>query len=222
MIRKWIREIRDRTMDMTIPERLAYVRQYYWYHMLILAVGIGLILLVVYHAVWGGRQPEFQCVMVNQQADWERDQALEQEFAVYAGIPPDAVSVRSDYQLSYGEVRQEGINESSYEKLFFNWAAGAIDAMLVPESFYRFCEEELGGEYRLIDEIAKDADYEKFVEKDAVYRNGDRPIGVYAAKTMLSDGISQRADDPVLLVFPKEGKHLKTSGRFLNMIARRD
>ena len=38
-------------------------------------------------------------------------------------------------------MRLEGANESSYEKFFFNIAAGVLDAVIMPESFYMYAVE---------------------------------------------------------------------------------
>lgn len=186
---------------------------------LLFGAGIVVLMLSGWH-FFGGRQPvEFQCVLVNQRTDFERDEILEEQFASYLGLPPGAVSVCSDYQFSYAGMKYEGVNESSYEKFFFNWSAGAIDAMLVPESLYRFCAEELEGEYRFLDEMLETSFYEKLCESGIVCFHGTEPVGIRADGTTLSDKIQQREDDPVILLFPKEGKHPEAGVRFLEMVA---
>lgn len=55
MVRKWISDIREKTKDMDRQQAAEYVLTYYWYHMLLTAVSLGLVILVIYHIGWGTR-----------------------------------------------------------------------------------------------------------------------------------------------------------------------
>lgn len=217
-MKRWMQDIRDKTENMDASARWEYIRQYYWYHILLMLAVSGVVILLCYHLFWGRQTKEFQCVLVNQQTDYERDHYLEELFAQYAGMKENRVAFSSDYQMSYGDVKQEGVNESSYEKLFFNWSAGEVDAMLVPESFYRFCTDKLEGEYFLLHEMLPDASYQRIQQRDVIYWREGEPVGIYADKTLLSEHVRQEENDPVLLLFPRESKHPKAGGRFLEMV----
>lgn len=217
MIRQWIRDIKEKTRDMAPAKRRDYIRQYYWHHMLLTVLGLGIFLLFFWHLLWERKNVEFQCVLVNQQTDFEREESMEKEVAACLGLQPEQVRVNSDYQFSYGKVKHEGVNESSYEKFFFQWASGEMDAMLVPESFFRFCVEELSVDFYPIDEMVSVPLYESFCENGLVYFQDKKPAGIYAAKTIFSPMIPQTEGEPVLLLFPREGKHRESSAHFLEM-----
>ena len=40
---------------MTRKKKLEYIVDYYWYHILIAAIGLGLFILLIYHIGWGSR-----------------------------------------------------------------------------------------------------------------------------------------------------------------------
>ena len=80
-------------------------------------------------------------MIVNQRVDYERDERLASAFAEASGIAEEGILVDSDYVFSYEGVQLEAANESSYEKFFFHWGSGELDAVLMPESFYRYCKK---------------------------------------------------------------------------------
>lgn len=190
-MKKWIRDIREKTKDMNREQAIEYVCNYYWYHILIGCILLGLVLLLIYHIGWGKTEKEFSCVIVNQEIDFKRDSMLSEAFSEYAGLDERKISIDSDYQISYTGKELEGINESSYEKFFFNWSAGEIDAMIMPESFYEYCLLQNG-------EFAE----ERFCLKD----------------TRLKDILRDESEDPVLIVFPKQAKHKDNCGLFIEYI----
>ena len=69
---------------------------------------------------------------------------MEKNFSKASGIDVNRMDINSDYNISYGDMHLEGINESSYEKFFLKWQNGELDAVILPESFYEYCKE-LGG-----------------------------------------------------------------------------
>lgn len=179
-MRKWIADIREKTADMDREQTLQYIAGYYWYHILIGCMVLGLIILVIYHVGFGDRKKEFTCVIVNQEIDYARDQELAEQFGGYSGIGTEEILIDSDYQISYGDKQFESIKESSYEKFFFNWQAGEIDAMIMPESFFEYCRDQ-GGE---------------FMEERIPIR-----------ETRLGSMLTEEAEDPVFLVFAADAKH---------------
>lgn len=220
-MKKWILDIKSKTKDMDKRQALEYVAAYYWYHILLAVLGLLLVLLTGYHVIWGRRASQFTCVMVNQQIDSERDQALAGEFAGFAGMKPDSLTVDSNYQISYGEMEFEEVNESSYEKFFFNWSLGELDAVVMPESFYEYCKKQ-GGEFLDIGNLfpgagsKEDGPKGAGIPEDAVYRGEEGHYALYASQTALAEFIMEDPGDPVLLVFPTLGKHREAAEKFLD------
>lgn len=215
MIRKWMNDIREKTENMNREQTAEYVFSYYWYHMLLAAIAFGLLILVIYHIGWGDKEKDFTCVLVNQQIDYERDESLEEAFQEVAGMKKKKVEVDSDYLISYGNVQLEDANESSYEKFFFNWMAGEVDAVLMPESFYDFCNKQ-GGTYTKIEEMLGS---EEIAEaEEFIYQDQGENVGIYVEDTLLSDYIVSEENDPVLLVFPADSKHKEAGKTFARFV----
>lgn len=186
-MKKWIQDIREKTADMDREQKFQYIANYYWYHILTGLLLAGLVILFIYHILWGDRTKEFTCVIVNQAIDYERDQKLAQQFAAYSGMKKKEALIDSDYQISYGDRQLESVKESSYEKFFFNWQAGEIDAMVMPESFYEFCRRQGG-----------------------VFTDEKIPVG----ETRIGDMLTEEEDDPVFLVFAADSKHKEACKKF--------
>lgn len=188
---KWIKDIREKTVDMNREQVLEYIANYYWYHILIGFILLGLVLLLIYHIGWGDRRKEFTCVIINQEIDYVRDQKLAKEFGVYSGIKENKILIDSDYQISYRDKQMEGVKESSYEKFFFNWQAGEIDAMIMPESFYEYC-----------------------IEQGGVFTEERISIGT----TRMEELLTEEENDPVYLVFAADSKHKEACRKFQDYI----
>ena len=156
-MRKWIEDIKEKTKNMSTEKTLEYIANYYWYHIVLFLLFMTIVILFFYHIIFGDRHMQFQCVIINQEVDYDRDAKLEDDFASFANQNSKKISVDSDYLLSYEDVKLKGVNESSYEKFFFNWSSGEIDAVIMPESFYNYCKS-LDAEFEAIDEflLAKD------------------------------------------------------------------
>jgi len=192
-MREWIRDIREKTADMDRSQAFQYIAGYYWYHLLIGFLLSGIVVLLIYHILWGDRSREFTCVIVNQATDYERDRKLAEQFAAYSGMKDEEILIDSDYQISYGDKQLEGIKESSYEKFFFNWQAKEIDAMVMPKSFCEFCREQGG-----------------------IFQEEKIP----ARMTRIGDTMMEEEDDPVYLVFAADTKHKKACGMFREFLCK--
>ena len=219
MIKKWMADIREKTKDMNREQAFEYIRNYYWYHILIAGVLFALLILVIYHIGWGDRRKDFYCALVNQQIDFDRDRRIAHDFAEKSGIREKSISVNSDYQISYPGKELEDINESSYEKFFFNWAEGDMDAVVMPESFYRYCLEQ-DGEYADLKSWAEDAgmDAETLIEDEVLYEEQGSFPALYINKTCLSDSVKTGTDDPVLLVVPKDAGYEANGRKFFEYV----
>ena len=144
-IEEVIAGIKEKTSGMDKKEKLMYILEYYWYHILGIISTVALVLLFVIHYAYGNKKPVFTCVLVNQEMGMEEAQKTAKDFAVSSGLPEEQVVISTDYIFSYGDVVLEGVNESSYEKFFFQWKNQEIDAVIIPESFYLYIKEEGGG-----------------------------------------------------------------------------
>lgn len=228
-MKNWADDIRTKTKHMDRNAKTEYILNYYWYHILLGFLILGLLILGVYHVTWGKKKTEFSLVIVNQEINAKRDRQLREEFADFSSIPEKQIQADSDYMISYGDVQLEGINESSYEKFFFGWSAGAIDAVIMPESFYHYCQEQ-NGRFLPLAQLAnpvqsasekqfaseKQSESGKQSESEELFLKEDGVCyGVYVEHSNLSAYFIDNADDPYVLVFPTEAKHQKAAGRFL-------
>lgn len=213
MIKKWAEDIRTKTENMTRQQKTEYVLTYYWYHILLTALAVGILILCVYHVLSQNQKAAFTVVIVNQKIDYSRDQAVAEEFAAYADIQADRLTIDSDYQISYDGVKLEGINESSFDKFFFNWSAGVLDAIVMPESFFRYCIRQNGEMTELDEWLAKD-ELER-MSSQILEHDGKRQ-GIYLENTWLASLFTDNPDDRLILVFPSNGKHGDMCGLFLD------
>ncbi len=199
ILRGWIDDIRIKTKGMNGNDRAEYIAEYYWYHILLAFLGIGLVVLLLYHVTAGRRAVSFACIIVNEKIDAARDRSLAEEFAQALAQETKKIRVDSDYRISYPGHVEEGSNESDYEKFFFGWSEGEFDAVIMPRSFFSYCTE-LGGEFRSISE------------------EGARSIPL--DETVLSGEIMENAGDPMVIVFPSNGEHEREAGLFLEYALR--
>ena len=210
-IQKCISDIRTKTAKMNRGESIAYVITYYWYHILLTVAFVGLFLFLIIHFAFGNRKPVFTCVLVNQEINYSRDGELENAFADFAEAKANRIDIDSNYNMSYGDVKLEGVNESSYEKFFFKWRNKELDAVILPESFYRFCKE-MGGEYRGLDELD--------TGDLPLYEDGGEHTGILIDETGFGEKwITNETGEKLLLVFPGDGKHEEMCQKFLDFVA---
>lgn len=214
-IRKTLKDIQKNTEQMDAKQKTEYILTYYWYYLLFAFLGTGLLILLVRHLFFQEPPEEFACILVNQTVDYERDEALLQDFAKWSGIAPERILVDSDYVFSYGDVRLEAANESSYEKFFFRWGTGELDAVLMPESFYRYCKE-LEYDFADISLFCTAKQREKhegdFIEEDGRYE------ALYAENTLLMPYLRQAEDDRIVLVCLPESEHEEAASVFLAFV----
>lgn len=204
--KKWVTDIREKTSEMNRKDRRSYIMTYYWPHMLGGISIIALILLFGGHYLFGNVKPEFTCVMVNQRIDTQRDEQIAESFSREAGLKKKEVVIDSDYNFSFGENRIEGVNESSYEKFFFQWQNGELDAVIISESFYRYCIE-MGGKFRSIEE-GEIGEFEP-------YMDDDKCTAVVLGNDSFTETVFGRENERLLLAFPETGKHEANSQAFL-------
>ncbi len=205
-------EIRKNTAGMDGKQKAEYILTYYWYHMLFVFLGAGLLVLLIRHVFFGEPKKEFACVIVNQRVDYERDERLTSAFAEASGIAEEGILVDSDYVFSYEGVQLEAANESSYEKFFFRWGSGELDAVLMPESFYRYCKklEYSFGDLRELwpGNPAKLSEL-PWIEEEGRYE------ALYVEDTRLMTDLEQRGGDRMVLVYLPESKHPEAARAFL-------
>lgn len=200
------KDIKEKTSGMSRAEACSYILTYYWYHILGFVSILALILLFAAHYAFGNKKPVFTCVIVNQEINASRDNELTAAFAKEAGLPSERIVIDSNYNFSYGEVRLEGTNESSYEKFFFQWQNKELDAVILPESFYWHCKE-MGGRFEVLEEDE--------VEGLAVYEDAGERTAVILGTDRFMEKVSGKKDEKLLLAFPSSGKNRAESKRFL-------
>lgn len=210
--RKMMEDIHKKTIQMDRRQRAEYILAYYWYHLLFVLLGAGLLILLVRHLFFGEPPKEFTCVLVGQMVDHERDEALAADFAEASGIPLEQIEIDSDYVFSYGDVRLEGVNESSCEKFFFRWGSGELDAVLMPESFYRYCRE-LEYEFADLGVLCTEEQQERY--RGQFVETEGRQEALYVEITRLMPYVRQTDEDRMVLVYLPESVHEAADRAFL-------
>ena len=205
-MKKYLRDIKEKTSGMTRRETCSYIWSYYWYHIMIFISVIALILLFAAHYGLGNKKPLFTCLMINQGLDEARDLRIRDEFAKRADLPRERVVIDSDYNFSYGQFRLEGTNESSYEKFFFQWRNQEIDAVILSESFYKHCRE-MGGDFRVLaNEMSEGAG-----NRLQAYMDEGECRAVVLGTDLYTKKITGKEDEKLLLAFPEYGNSSESS-----------
>lgn len=215
MMKKWADDIRQKTEGMDWRQRGEYIGTYYWYHILIGLLLLGLCLLVIYHINWGKQERAFSLALVNQEIDFDRDRVIQEKFSEFSGISEKEILVNSDYLISYEGMKLKEVNESSYEKFFFNWSAGELDAVIMTESFYEYCKTQ-GGEFAGLSEFLEEETIRG--QEKLFYQDKGIATGIYVAQTKLARYLICEGEDDVLLVFPKETRHRAADKKFLEYL----
>lgn len=204
-MRDWIKDIKEKTANMNKTATAMYVLTYYWYHILIFLAVFALIFIFIFHYATN-KTAIFTCAMVNQQVDTKRDELWTKEFAKEIKEDAKKIVIDSNYNFSYGDMQLEGVNESSYEKFFLQWRNKELDAVIVSESFYKYCKE-LGGEFRDLSKWDTGA-----LE---LYKDENAPKAVVIGTDEFTKKVTGKTDEKLLLAFPDTGKHEKLSQLFL-------
>ena len=210
IFRNYLDDIKEKTQDMSIKEKVAYVITYYWYHILIIVSIIALIFFTVRFYLFGNVRPEFTCVIADHVMNEETAEQIAGDFADMAGLDPELVEIDPDYFFSYGDVEMEGVNESSYEKFFLRWRNQELDAVIIPESLYRFCEE-MGGSCRSLEDMDTTG-LETYTD------NGVCTAVVLGEADMIEE-VTGKEEEKLLLAFPDNGRHEELCEVFLRCIA---
>lgn len=206
IFRRYLDDIRVKTADMSVRQKISYVITYYWYHILIIVSIIALIFFLVRSCVSGDQKPQFECVIVNQEMDDERDARIARSFAEAEGLDEELVVVDSDFVFSYGDLKLDGVNESSYDKFFLKWRNEEIDAVILSESMYRFCRQ-MRGEFRSLDGMD--------VSGFETYEDQGKTTAVVLGQDKFMEAAAGRTDEKLLLAFPDNGRHGDLCGAFL-------
>ena len=90
-------------------------------------------------------------------------------------------------------------NESSYEKFFLNWHVHELDAMIIPESFYEYCQRQ-GGEFSETVELSDQSVLDKLLVE----------VGL---------GLRKPEDEKLLLCIPSDAKHPEEGKKFIEYIS---
>lgn len=207
-MKKWIRDIREKTSGMGRRDTVSYVLTYYWYHILLLCAALAVLILFVVHYSVGNKKPEFTCVIVNQGINTEQDNLMTEAFSEVSGIAADRIEIDSNYNFSYGDVTLSGVNESSYEKFFLQWRNEELDAVILPESFYEFCVE-MGGTFRDLAEMDTGS--------LSLYTDDGTAVGIILGEAVDYEENEENGES-LLLVFPESGNHEEACQKFIDYI----
>lgn len=233
---RYLKNIVNRMTGMSKTQKLEYIATYYWYHILGLLGALALLVFLIVHFGFGEKEPYFSMVLINQPVDYERDAAMENAFLAWLGeYDGGPVDISSDYNFSYGEIKLEGVNESSYEKFFFRLGGRELDAVIMPESFYRHClemdveftdlSEMQTGNLSLYEEEKEQAkDLSAHEEGEAQGKNlplseeNGKKTAVYVGETGLAGQFEYKAGEELLLAFPASGRNREACQEFLDFV----
>ena len=195
-----LQDIRGKTAGMAKQDKWSYILTYYWHYFLGVFAALFLLGFLIVHFGFGEERPAFTCVLVNQEINAKRDRALAEQFADQVNLDADRIVFDSDYNLSYGDVHLEGINESSFEKFFLKWQNDELDAVILPESFYEYCKEAGGSFLNLEQWDAGELPFYQDTESGET-------TAVLVEQTELSSYIKNETGERLLLAFPSNGQH---------------
>ncbi len=212
MIKEWAEDIRIKTKNMNREQTAEYIRNYYWYHILLSVLALGLTILLAYHLTWGRQRTDFTLVIINQKVDFSRDEEIRDAFSKSSGIRDKYIHIDSDYLISYDDVKLEGVNVSHLEKFFFNWSSKDLDAVVMPESFYASCTRQKAAFTEL------SSVWQDFMPLSSMFQQDGENIGVYLEDTKLARYLVSSKDDPVVVLFPVDTKHEEAREKFLQYI----
>lgn len=207
-----IRNIKETTKEMSRKEKLEYIVTYYWYHILGIVVVFSLIVFGIVHFTFPEKKPLFTCALVNQKIDSMRDGELEKKFADFSQSEEDRIRFDSDYIISYQnekrEESEEDSNQSGFDKFFFQWSGGELDAVIMTEDFLSYCIE-VGGKFH---EAGKfDTEGLNLVKVDGIQ-------AVDLDGTKLEQFLNGTENKDLVLVFPETGKHTESCQKFLDYL----
>lgn len=207
-MKEYLNDIKLKTEYMNLQDKLSYIITYYWYHILGVIIAFSLVIFLIVHFAFGNIKPEFTCVLINQEINYERDNKLKQAFSSDSKIDIKKIVVDSDFNISYGDVQLQGINESSYEKFFFKWINKELDAVILPESFYDYCKQ-MGGSFIDLNELE--------TGNLALYNDNGIKTAIMIEQTSLNSYLNE-VNENILLVFPDSGQHLEQCQKFIDFI----
>lgn len=201
------KNIKEQTERMDTKQKAEYILTYYWYHILGVCAFVGLVIFLIVHFAFPEEKPLFTCALVNQKIDYEQDEKFAETFAKSSGISQKQVVFDSDYIISYDGNKQDGNNESSFDKFFFKWSGGELDAVVTNKDFLKYCIE-VGGEVYPAEEL--DTGDLSLCKVDGV--SAIELAGTAFSKNLMSE------NEELVVVFPKTGAHLETCQKFVDYL----
>lgn len=203
--------IKDNTKDMNRKETVQYIFTYYWYHMLGVLAVLALLIFLVVHFAFPEEKPFFKCALVNQKIDSDRDVVLSEEFATFSGLDAKRIVFDSDYVIFYKETeeKQDAENESGFDKFFFQWSKGELDAVILTKDFLEYCTS-VGGEYYSADE---------FETKDLNLCEAGGTKAIDLTGTKLESELDGTEKEDLVLVFPATGIHKEMCQKYIDFLS---
>lgn len=176
----------------------------------ILAV-LALLIFLVVHFAFPEEKPFFKCALVNQKIDSDRDVVLSEEFATFSGLDAKRIVFDSDYVISYKEAeeKQDAGNESGFDKFFFQWSKGELDAVILTKDFLKYCTS-VGGEYCSADE---------FETKDLNLCEAGGIKAIDLTGTKLESELDGTEKEDLVLVFTATGIHKEMCQKYIDFLS---
>ena len=176
----------------------------------VLAV-LALLIFLVVHFAFPEEKPFFKCALVNQKIDSDRDVVLSEEFATFSGLDAKRIVFDSDYVISYKEAeeKQDAGNESGFDKFFFQWSKGELDAVILTKDFLKYCTS-VGGEYYSADEF-------EIKDLNLCEAGGTKAIDLTGTK--LESELDGTEKEDIVLVFTATGIHKEMCQKYIDFLS---
>lgn len=203
---------------MTLSDKLSYFFYNHTAELVLIGILLAAVLGLSYHFLVHGGKCEFFLAVVNgysNQGDIKLSDALN-EYYSYDGEKEYAY-VDTTYQIAYSDgeraVENLAADDSFYEKFFLNIRIGSMDAAIIPESFFRYCNDVEDMFYDVEDVLSKkqvEMYKELFVTgvgEEGSHVNGLRVDGCSYLQESGISFVDVNGEDSYILVFPIGASH---------------
>jgi hypothetical protein len=130
-LRKLYLSEKEKLKGYSLQEKLSYIAEYYWLHILLITGSIAFVIYFVYHAFFTVKENWFYITFVNTLQEAGEDSALCQDFIEYAGYDLSEKNVLFNSACYFDAARKGGTNNSYYQAFIAAIEAGAMDAAVM-------------------------------------------------------------------------------------------
>ena len=224
-----LKEEKNEWSKMPVKDKISYS---VYNHMAGIVLGMTVLFLtagLAFHFVFNGEVCGFNIAVVNGYSEVSDSDLSEKLNDLYDFDGKKKYAyVDTQYQLSYEadgiNVENPAANNSFFDKYFLNIRTGAMDAAIIPKSFYEYCNS-MGNIFYEVEYVLT-KDQVKMLQNRFVTGTTDEGdfvtgINIGGCKYLNESGIAfvdTNMDDSYILVFPVNGTHLEECREFVDYI----